>query len=517
MYNKNRTYNSFERVIITAHRTYIAIDLKSFYASVECVERGLDPMTANLVVADVSRTEKTICLAVSPSLKKYGIPGRARLFEVIQAVRQVNLQRRAKAPDHTFTGRSSNAKELEADPSLELDFIAAPPQMARYMDVSTQIYRIYLKYIAPEDMHVYSIDEVFMDVTDYLGTYKMTARELAGTIIRDVLDTTGITATAGIGTNLYLCKVAMDIVAKHIPADENGVRIAELDEMSYRELLWDHRPLTDFWRVGHGYANKLEHYYIRTMGDIARYSIENEDFLYRLFGKNTELLIDHAWGYEPCTIADIKAYKPSAKSISSGQVLQCPHDYEQTRLIIKEMADMLALDLVEKRLAANQIGLSIGYDTENLRDNAISQSYKGEIKTDHYGRKVPKGVNSTINLERYTSSARLITDAAMKLFDRITDKELLVRRISIVANKVIGENEIPDEQEAEQLDLFTDHSELNERREREDRRIMREKNMQTAILAIKNRYGKNAIVKGMNLQPGATAMERNRQIGGHRA
>lgn len=517
MYNKKRTFNSFERVIITAHRTYIAIDLKSFYASVECVERGLDPLTANLVVADVSRTEKTICLAVSPSLKKYGIPGRARLFEVNEAVRQINYGRRAAAPGHTFTGKSSDANMLESDPSLELDFIAAPPQMAHYMNVSTKIYGIYLKYIAPEDMHVYSIDEVFMDVTDYLGTYKMTARELAAAIIRDVLDTTGITATAGIGTNLYLCKVAMDIVAKHIPADENGVRIAELDEMSYRKLLWDHRPLTDFWRVGPGIARKLEHYYIRTMGDIARYSLENEDLLYRLFGKNTELLIDHAWGYEPCTIADIKAYKPSAKSISSGQVLQFPHDCEQTRLIIKEMADMLALDLVEKRLAANQIGLAIGYDTQNLRDSGISRSYKGEIKTDYYGRKIPKGVNSTINLERYTSSARLITEAAMKLYDRITDENLLVRRITISANKVISESDIPYEQAAEQLDLFTDHFALSEQREREDRALMREKNMQTAILAIKNRYGKNAIVKGMNLQSGATAMERNRQIGGHRA
>jgi len=499
-----------------AERTYIAIDLKSFYASVECAERGLDPMDANLVVADVSRTEKTICLAVSPALKKYGISGRARLFEVIQAVSRINSERRCKAPDRTFSGKSSSARELENDPSLELDFIAAPPQMARYMDISTQIYKIYLRYIAPEDIHVYSIDEVFIDATDYLDTYKMTARQLAGAMISDILAETGITATAGIGTNLYLCKVAMDIVAKHIPADENGVRIAELDELSYRKLLWAHKPLTDFWRVGHGYASKLEKYCIRTMGDIAMCSVRNEELLYRLFGKNAELLIDHAWGYEPCTIADIKAYRPSAKSISSGQVLQCPHDYEQTLLIIKEMADMLALDLVEKRLAVKQIGLCIGYDAANMNNEGIMQSYKGEIKTDHYGRKIPKGANSTLNLERYTSSSRLITEAAAELFDKIADKELLIRRITISANGVIPENMIPEEQ-AEQLDLFTDYSEVCRRRELEDHRLEREKSKQRAILSIKSRFGKNAIFKGLDLCDGATALERNRQIGGHRA
>lgn len=499
-----------------AGRTYIAIDLKSFYASVECAERGLDPMDANLVVADVSRTEKTICLAVSPSLKKYGIPGRARLFEVVQAVSRINADRRCKAPNGIFSGRSASAKALENDPSLELDYIAAPPQMARYMDVSTQIYKIYLRYIAPEDIHVYSIDEVFIDATDYLKTYKMSARQLAGTMISAILAETGNTATAGIGTNLYLCKVAMDIVAKHIPADENGVRIAELDELSYRRLLWDHKPLTDFWRVGGGYASKLEKYCIRTMGDIAMCSVRNEELLYRLFGKNAELLIDHAWGYEPCTIGDIKAYRPSARSISSGQVLQCPHDHEQTLLIIKEMADMLALELVEKRLAAKQIGLCIGYDAANMNNDGIMQSYKGEIKTDHYGRKVPKGANSTLNLERCTSSSRLITEGAERLFERIADKELLIRRITISANGVVPEDMIPEEQ-AEQLDLFTDFSEVCRQRELEDHRLEREKNMQRAILSIKSRFGKNAVFKGLDLCDGATALERNRQIGGHRA
>lgn len=499
-----------------AERTYMAIDLKSFYASVECADRGLDPMDTNLVVADVSRTEKTICLAVSPALKKYGISGRARLFEVIQAVSQINSDRRYKAPDRTFSGKSSSARELEADLSLELDFIAAPPQMARYIDVSTKIYEIYLRYISSEDIHIYSIDEVFIDVTDYLGTYKMTARQLAGAMIGDILRETGITAAAGIGTNLYLCKVAMDIVAKHIPADEKGMHIAELDELSYRRLLWDHRPLTDFWRVGHGYASKLERYCIRTMGDIAMCSVRNEELLYRLFGKNAELLIDHAWGYEPCTIADIKAYRPSEKSISSGQVLQCPHNYEQTLLIIKEMADMLSLDLVEKRLAAKQIGLCIGYDAANMNNEAVMQSYKGEIKTDHYGRKIPKGANSTVNLKCYTSSSRLITEAAAELFNRIADKELLVRRITISANGVIGEDRIPEEQ-TEQLDLFTDYSEVCRRRETENHMLEREKNKQKAILSIKSRFGKNAIFKGLDLCDGATALERNRQIGGHRA
>lgn len=376
------------------NRIYLAIDLKSFYASVECMERGLDPMTTNLVVADESRTEKTICLAVSPSLKSYGIPGRPRLFEVVQKIKEVNAARQRSAPERRFAGSSSDYNELKIRPDLAVDYIVAPPQMARYMEISTQIYDIYMKYIAPEDMHVYSIDEVFMDVTGYLNTYRLSARELAMKIILDVLHTAGITATAGIGTNLYLCKVAMDIEAKHIPPDKNGVRIAELDEMSYRRKLWSHRPLTDFWRVGKGYANKLEQNGIFTMGDVVRCSIGkpneyyNEDLLYKLFGVNAELLIDHAWGWEPCTIADIKAYKPESNSIGSGQVLQCPYDFEKAKLVVKEMTDALVLDLVEKGLVTNQLTLTVGYDIENLTDWNRRKKYQGEIKTDRYGRKM---------------------------------------------------------------------------------------------------------------------------------
>lgn len=503
-------------------KTYVAIDLKSFYASVECVERELDPMRTNLVVADAGRTEKTICLAVSPSLKAYGIPGRARLFEVVQKVEEVNARRRSKAPNRQLTGKSSDSYLLAKHRDWAVDYIVAPPQMAHYMYISSRIYELYLEYVAPEDIHVYSIDEVFIDATPYLKIYNVDGRGFAELLIRRVMDCTGITATAGVGTNLYLCKVAMDIVAKHVEPDKRGVRIAQLDEMSYRELLWGHRPLTDFWRVGRGYAKKLEKHGMYTMGDIARCSLGkqtdfyNEELLYSLFGVNAELLIDHAWGYEPCTIGDIKAYRPSARSISSGQVLQCPHDHEQTLLIIKEMADMLALELVEKRLAAKQIGLCIGYDAANMNNDGIMQSYKGEIKTDHYGRKIPKGANSTINLERCTSSSRLITEGAERLFERIADKELLIRRITISANGVVPEDMIPEEQ-AEQLDLFTDFSEVCRQRELEDHRLEREKNMQRAILSIKSRFGKNAVFKGLDLCDGATALERNRQIGGHRA
>lgn len=503
--------------------TYIAIDLKSFYASVECIERGLDPMTTNLVVADASRTEKTICLAVSPSLKVYGIPGRARLFEVVQKVREANHIRKQFAPGKTFSGASFDANELKTDSSLAIDYIAAPPQMAHYMEYSTRIYQVYLKYVAPEDIHVYSIDEVFIDVTSYLKLNGMTSREFAKTIIQDVLKTTGITATAGIGTNLYLCKVAMDIVAKHIRPDEDGVRIAELDEMTYRKLLWSHQPLTDFWRVGKGYAKKLEEVGLCTMGDIARCSLGktneyyNEDLLYKMFGINAELLIDHAWGWEPCTIADVKAYKPESNSIGSGQVLHCPYSFEQGRLIVMEMTDLLVLDLVDKGLVTDQMVLTVGYDIENLTDPERSRKYKGPVKVDHYGRRVPKHAHGTINLERRTSSTKRITKAVLELFDQIVNPELLIRRVSLIANHVVGENEIPEESVYEQMDLFTDYEAKESLQKAENQDLEREKRMQQAVLDIKKKYGKNAILKGMNLQEGATTVDRNNQIGGHKA
>lgn len=504
-------------------KTYIAIDLKSFYASVECRERRRDPLTTNLVVADPSRTEKTICLAVSPSLKKYGLSGRARLFEVIQKVNAANNIRKLKAPNHVFSGSSDDSTELQKNPSLKIDYIIAPPRMARYMEYSTKIYNIYLKYIAPEDIHIYSIDEVFIDVTHYLSTYNMTARALAMTMIQDILDTTGITATAGIGTNMYLCKIAMDIVAKHIEPDKNGVRIAELDEMSYRRLLWNHRPLTDFWRVGRGYSKKLEKIGLYTMGDIARCSIGkstdyyNEELLYKLFGINAELLIDHAWGYEPCTMEDVKAYKPETNSISSGQVLHCPYEFDKARLVVKEMIDLMALDLVDKGLVTNQIVLTIGYDIENMTDKNRSQSYKGTVTTNYYGKKVPKPAHGTTNLSKQTSSTTLITNAVMELYDKIVNKKLLIRRINIVANKLVDEHSVKNANKYEQLDLFTDYEILKKQREKENAESEREKRMQNTILDIKKKFGKNAILKGMNLQEGATAKDCNNQIGGHKA
>lgn len=503
-------------------RVYIAIDLKSFYASVECVERGLDPMTTNLVVADRSRTEKTICLAVSPSLKKYDIPGRARLFEVVQKVGQVNAQRRLLAPGKKLEGSSVDAVELNRSPQLAVDYIVAPPHMARYMEFSTKIYNIYLKYIAPEDIHVYSIDEVFMDVTNYLTTYRLTARELAKKMVLDVLKNTGITAAAGIGTNLYLCKVAMDIEAKHTSPDENGVHIAQLDEMSYRRSLWSHRPITDFWRVGRGYAKKLAEHGLYTMGDVARCSVgksteyHNEDLLYRLFGVNAELLIDHAWGWEPCTMEDIKAYRPDTSSISSGQVLHCPYSFEKAKLIVREMADLLVFDLLEKGLVTDQIVLTVGYDIDNLKDPERRKRYHGGVTKDHYGRSVPKHAHGTVNLGEYSSSNRRIIDAVLQLYGRIVDQELLIRRINITANHVIEENKAPGNR-WEQLDLFTDYRTQKMDREREEARLHREKRMQHTMLGIKKRFGKNAILRGMNLEDGATAMERNRQIGGHKA
>lgn len=499
-------------------RTYIAIDLKSFYASVECRERGLDPMDTNLVVADESRTDKTICLAVTPTLKSYGISGRGRLFEVRQRVKEANAKRRQTAPGRLLEGKSHLFSELQENPNLEIDFIIAPPQMAYYMEYSTRIYQVYLKYIAPEDIVVYSIDEVFMDVTDYLATYKLSAHELAKKIILDVIETTGITATAGIGTNLYLCKVAMDIVAKHIPADENGVRIAELDELTYRKTMWAHRPLTDFWRVGRGYAKKLEEHGMFTMGDVARMSEYNEDLLYQLFGKNAELLIDHAWGWEPCTIKAIKAYRPSSNSLGSGQVLQCPYTAEKARLVLREMSELLALDLVSKKLVTDQIVLTVGYDIENLTDPARRQRYHGPVIKDHYGRAIPKHAHGTERLDFYTSSTKKIMSAASALYDQIIDTDLLVRRLNIVAGHVLPENEVPSsEVGGEQMDLFTDYDAIESQRKQEQIELDRERKMQETMLAIKNKFGKNAILKGMNLEEGATAKDRNQQIGGHRA
>ena len=468
-------------------RTYITIDLKSFYASVECVDRGLDPLSTNLVVADESRTEKTICLAVSPSLKAYGIGGRARLFEVYQKARGV-------------------------------DFIIAPPRMAHYIEVSTKVYQTYLKYIAPEDIHVYSIDEVFMDVTAYLHSYKMTAHQLAMKMIRDVLATTGITATAGIGTNMYLAKVAMDIVAKKMPADKDGVRIAELDEMSYRRELWDYRPLSKFWRVGRGIAEKLAVYGIDTMGKIARMSIQNEGLLYRLFGVNAELLIDHAWGWEPCTIEAVKAYRPETNSFSSGQVLQEPYTFKKARVVIREMAEGMALDLVSKRLVTDQLVLTVGYDAECLTRPEIREKYHGEITTNHYGKPVPKHVHGTFNFERPTSSSRLIMDGATELFDRCVNPDLLIRRLNLTTNHVVSEASVSAQDCApQQLDLFTDYEALEKQRQAEQAKLDKERRMQEAQLKIKKRFGKNAILRGLNFEEGATAKERNKQIGGHKA
>lgn len=498
-------------------RTYLAIDLKSFYASVECQERGLDPLDTHLVVADESRTDKTICLAVTPSLKSCGISGRGRLFEVRQRVKEENAARQRRAPGHRFTGASHSAAALQRDPSLALDFIIAPPRMAHYMAYSSRIYAIYMKYVAPEDMVVYSIDEVFMDVTGYLETYGLTARELARRIILDVLETTGITATAGIGTNLFLCKVAMDIVAKHIPADRSGVRIAALDERKFRRELWSHRPLTDFWRVGRGTAKKLEQHGLFTMGDIALCSERNEDLLYKLFGKNAELLIDHAWGWEPCTVADIKAYKPSTNSISTGQVLACPYTADKARLVLREMADALALDLVGKGLVTDQLVLTVGYDIENLTDPARRMRWHGKTETDRYGRTLPKSAHSTRNLGGHTSSTRKIMDNATALYDRIIDTGLLVRRMYLAANHVIPESETPKSNGCEQLDLFTDYAAEQERRQAEQAALERERRLQQAALAIKSKYGKNALLKGMDLEEGATAIERNGKIGGHNA
>ena len=499
-------------------RTYIAIDLKSFYASVECVERGLDPLTTNLVVADESRTDKTICLAVSPSLKAYGIPGRARLFEVIQKMRLVNAGRRQAIGGKTLSGSSVSDIELKEHPEMAVAYITAMPRMAHYIDCSARVYDVYLKYIAPEDIHVYSIDEVFMDVTPYLATYKMTAHELAMTIIRDVLRTTGITATAGIGTNMYLCKIAMDIVAKHKQADSDGVRIAEIDEMGYRRQLWSHLPLTDFWHVGKGTANRLARYGIYTMGDIARQSVNDDELLYSLFGVNAELLIDHAWGWEPCTISDVKAYRPSTHSMSNGQVLTCPYTYDKALVVAREMAETIALELLDKRLMTSQITLTIGYDKESLSQPGVRAKYKGETTTDRYGRQVPKHAHGTANMGKHTSSARLIENAVADVFRRVVNADLLIRRINITANSLVSESMAAQEKpEPVQLDLFADNTAIADSRRREAAALAKERKAQQTVLRIKKRYGKNAILKGLNFDEGATAIQRNNQIGGHRA
>ena len=530
-------------------RTYIAIDLKSFYASVECRERGLDPMTTNLVVADQTRTEKTICLAVTPSLKSFGISGRARLFEVVQRVREVNAERQAANGGRPFSGESCDLDELNADAGLKLGYVTAVPRMGLYMEYSSRIYSIYLRFVSAEDINVYSIDEVFIDATDYLKTYGLTARELTMKMIKEVYEETGITATAGIGTNLYLAKIAMDIDAKKMPADENGVRISELDEMSYRRRLWTHEPITDFWRIGKGYAKKLAAHGMYTMGDVARCSLGgptdflNEDLLYKLFGVNAELLIDHAWGYEPCTMDDIRAYRPNSNSLSSGQVLKEPYSFEKTRIIVKEMTDLLVLDLVKKELTTDKITLTVGYDIENLADPERASRYKGEITTDYYGRRVPKHAHGTVNLPERGSSTKVITGGVMDLFDRIMDPSLLTRRVTIAACNLQREDEKPMEgfgdygrraaedaagassgsraedpgsHAGEQLDMFTDYAARDAEEERNRQEHEKEKEMQKAMIAIKEKFGKNAILTGTNLEEGATTIERNQQIGGHR-
>lgn len=494
---------------------FIAIDLKSFYASVECVERGLDPLTTNLVVADESRTEKTICLAATPAIKSYGVPGRARLFEVVQKIKAANSIRRFYAPSKKLTGTSHDATELANDPNLAIDYIVAPPRMAFYMDYSARIYKVYLRYIAPQDIHTYSIDEVFINAAPYLDTYKMTAHNLGMKLVREVLKETGITATAGIGTNLYLAKIAMDIVAKHMPPDQDGVRIAALDEMSYRRKLWAHTPLTDFWRVGKGYAEKLANMGLYSMGDIARRSLDaqGEKELYRVLGVNAELLIDHAWGYEPCTMEAIKAYRPASTSVSSGQVLHCPYTNEQARLIVWDMADQMILDLVAKKLMTSQIVLDIGYDIEN-----IAKGYTGPVHIDHYGRRVPKPAHGTVNLKKHSSSTKQLLHETLALYDRIVAPTLMVRRITITMGKLINEDSAAKQNEdVVQFDLFSDTAKEAKESETAEHAEQKEKSLQHAMIAIKNKFGKNAILKAANLKEEARTIARNSEIGGHKA
>ena len=510
-------------------RQYVAIDAKSFYASVECVERHLNPLTTNLVVADESRTEKTICLAVSPSLKAHGIPGRARLFEVIRRMKQVNrerlnagirsgaIRRDPETRKYQFSASSFDAEAIEKDPTLEISYIVAPPRMRLYEEYSSRIYATYLKYVSSEDIIVYSIDEVFIDVTDYLRTYGMTAHELTMTMVRDVLYNTGITATAGIGTNLFLAKIAMDIEAKKSKPDKDGVRIAALDEMTFREKLWTHRPLTDFWRIGKGISQKLEAMQLFTLGDVARASLNPycEDRLYKTFGVNAELIIDHAWGWEPVTVEDIRQYRPSTSSISSGQVLQCPYDFEKGRLIVREMTELLVLDLVRKHVVTKQIVLDIGYDRESL-EGKRGRKYIGPMVTDPYGRKIPKAAHGTGNMDGYTSSTHVIMSAVLDVYDRVVHKDLLIRRVNVTACNLVSETEIPEDK-PEQLDMFTDYEALEQEKKARQLAEEKERRLQNVTLAIQDRYGKNAMLKGMNLMEGGTTIARNGQIGGHKA
>ena len=499
----------FRKFALMEPRTYIAIDLKSFYASVECAARGLDPLTTNLVVADASRTEKTICLAVTPSLKAYGISGRARLFEVVQRVKQVNAERLRKAPGHRFSGIATQDPEVRQDPSKALGYLIAPPRMYHYMQVSTQIYNIYLKYVSSDDIHVYSVDEVFIDATQYLRIYGTSAHDLAMKMIRDVLAQTGITATAGIGSNMFLAKIAMDIEAKHSAPDKDGVRIAALDERSFRQKYWAHTPLTDFWRVGRGIAKRLEVNGMSTLGDVARRSLTNPEQLYKLFGVNAELVIDHAWGWEPCTIADVKGYRSEGHSLSHGQVLSEPYTFAKARTVVLEITDQLVLEMVEQKLVCDQMVLTVCYDPESLADGkgatgraSSGRTFKGEVTQDWYGRPVPKPAHGSANLGRQTSSTDLIMKAVGELYDRITDRSLLVRRMYVVANHVVDEASAA----GVQLDLFQEEPDTE-----------RERSRQEAILEIRRKFGKNAILKGMNFEEGATAKERNKQIGGHKA
>lgn len=496
-------------------KTYIAIDLKSFYASCECIERGLDPLKYNLLVADNSRTDKTICLAVSPPLKSLGVPGRPRLFEAIQIIRDLNIDRLERSGLKDFEYMSYNIDEINKSPKVGVDYIVAPPHMAKYIEISKSIYKIYLSWISAEDIHVYSIDEVFIDATNYLKLYGMDGEDLASHIVNDVLKETGITATAGVGTNMYLCKVAMDILAKHTKPNSHGVRVKVLDVDSYRKYLWDHRPLTDFWRVGSGYQKRLAKYGLFTMGDIAEFSIDYEDVLYKEFGINAELLIDHAWGYEPCTISDVKKYRPQNTSRSSGQVLHEPYKYDQAKIVIGEMADSLALDLYSKGLVSNQIDITIGYDRSSLEDKEIN--YNGEIKMDHYGRKIPKKSHGVRNLNMYTSSSKVFIDSAKELFDRIVNKELYIRKLNIVANNTCYKDELEKTTHGRQMDIFNLENRAIEGSTVNKLNIDKEEKVQKAVIEIKNKYGKNSILKGLNFREGATGIERNRQIGGHKS
>lgn len=491
-------------------RCYIAIDLKSFYASVECVERGLDPLDTLLVVADESRTQKTICLAVSPALKAYGTGGRPRLFEVVQKVREANRFRGSY-------GKSQSAKELKANPQLTVDFLIAPPRMSHYIDFSTKIYEIYLRFVAPEDIHVYSIDEVFIDATEYLQLYRLSAHDFAMKVIRTVLKETGITATAGIGTNMYLCKIALDIKAKKMQPDKDGVRIAMLDMMSYRHELWEHTPLTDFWRVGPGIARSLALNGMYTMGDVARMSLTNENLLYKLFGVNAELLIDHAWGWEPVNMAQVKAYRPESKSISSGQVLQCAYTADKARTVALEMGDSVSYELIEKGLLTNQLVLTVGYDVESLTNQEIASQYHGSIHTDRYGRKVPTHAHGTINIDAPTSSASILIEKVGELYDRIINPKLLVRRLTLSINRLITETEAKEQNPVRQLSLFDDIEEIKKAESANMERKEKERRHQEAILRLREKFGKNVVLKGLNFAEGATQKDRNSQIGGHKA